>query len=155
MKTSYKNTRGILGFFFRFHEWLDIKRTAIAGQTILEKIKMIFDDAAKNTSSSKQKQEFENIIQEFGLTDSQIKQQAKSLHIWSILLFIFSFVVGAVGIYQLTHNSVRAAIVTFIVMGISFTMSFRYHFLSFQMQQRKLGCSIGEWFKQGLIGREK
>lgn len=155
MKTSYKNTRGIINFFFRFHEWLDIKRTTITGQAILEKIKIIFGNVAHTSRDSKQKQEFEKIIQELGLTAQQITQQAKRLRIWSILLFIFSFVVGAVGVYQLTQGSVRASIVTFIVMGISFTISFRYHFLAFQMQQKKLGCSIREWFKQGLIGREK
>lgn len=155
MKTSYKNTRGIFNFFFRFREWLDIDRTTTTGKTILEKMKIFFGDVVRHSSSEKQKQEFEKVTNEFGLTALQIEQQAKRLRIWSFLLFVFTFVVGAVGVYQFVHSFFRASVVTFIVMGISFTMSFRYNFFAYQMQQRKLGCSVGEWFKKGIIGREK
>ncbi|OGV27748.1 MAG: hypothetical protein A3F18_00745 [Legionellales bacterium RIFCSPHIGHO2_12_FULL_37_14] len=153
MSKSFKHSRGIVGFFFRFSEWLDVERNTSMMQFIAEKARNFFNYVPKNTK--KQHQEFAKAQNEFGLSIKEIDQQAKRLRVWSIILLLFAIVIGAIGVYEFTQGLYLASVVTIIMMGISLIMAFRYHFLGFEMRQRKLGCSFKEWFTQGLMGRKK
>jgi intracellular multiplication protein IcmV len=53
--------------------------------------------------------------------------------------------------YQLFYGSYQAAIVSFIILWIALVLAFRYHFWYFQIKNRKLGCTVYEWYR-GLLG---
>ena len=50
--------------------------------------------------------------------------------------------------YQFFYGSIKAFIVSLVVMLIALVLAFRYHFWYFQIKQRKLGCTFNEWYRR-------
>ena len=58
-------------------------------------------------------------------------------------------------LYNLFYGRYAAVLLSSIVMLLALVIAFRYHFWYFQIQQRKLGCTLSDWFWQGLMGVSK
>lgn len=85
--------------------------------------------------------------------DLMIKQKAL-YHLSMVMLFAASLIFFYAG-YHLFYGTIKATIVSLVVMMIALALAFRYHFWYFQIKQRKLGCTFNEWYKQGLLGEKE
>lgn len=96
---------------------------------------------------------FENAAARFHLDDAHIWQQQRTFFALAVLMVLVA--IGVIGfsvtlfLWGSYHASAAAIGVTCIALG----MAFRYHFWYYQLKSRKLGCSIKEWFQNGLLGR--
>lgn len=98
---------------------------------------------------------FNAAMAELKLSNEDLLIKQKALLRLSILMSAIAVMMLFYMGYQLFYGSFRAAVVSVVVMCIALVLAFRYHFWQFQIKKRKLGCTIHEWYKQGLLGEKE
>ncbi|MCX7115413.1 MAG: type IVB secretion system protein IcmV [Gammaproteobacteria bacterium] len=135
------------GRIFKFRSWLDIERVQDFFAYMCDSSRRLLIPPKKGDTES-----FEAVIKELGLTDHDLQVQANALWWWSMLLLAVSAGIVAITIYHGLYGHLRACILSVLVTMVGLVAAFRYHFLYFQIKTRTLGCPIGTWFKQGVLG---
>jgi intracellular multiplication protein IcmV len=95
---------------------------------------------------------FEAAQKRMQLTEAQLLTQQNSFLRLAYLMAVAAVFLFVYMLYNLIHAYFLASWVTWIVMLLALGLAFRYHFWYFQIKQRKLGCTIREWFRYGLMG---
>lgn len=95
---------------------------------------------------------FEETAKRYQLSDEDLKQRESFLFYMSLLMFIVFLCVVGYAIYMFISQHIRAGIITSSISLVAAAFAFRYHFWHFQIKQRRLGCTIKEWFLLGLLG---
>ena len=132
---------------FNFSRWFDWERTKSSTLYLTDGIKK-FLIPQKHTAT----ESFKAAQKRLELTDSDIIKRQEGLLRLCILMLLFSFSMFFYTIYLLYYFQIKAFIVSFVVMMLGLTLAFRYHFWYFQIEHRKLGCSVKEWFKTSFTG---
>ena len=68
------------------------------------------------------------------------------------MMVVLAVLILMYSVYLFIEGGHKGGIVALVVMFIALVLAFRYHFWYFQIKQRKLGCTIQEWFNHGLKG---
>lgn len=89
------------------------------------------------------------------LSDKELLARQKGLFRLSIMMLVMAFLLLCYAIYQFVFMNIMAGILSIIVMLIACVLAFRYHFWYFQMKSKTLGCTLTQWFKQGLLGDKR
>jgi intracellular multiplication protein IcmV len=55
--------------------------------------------------------------------------------------------------YEIYFGYFLGALLSLVVAFLALALAFRYHFWFFQIKQRRLGCSVSEWFNQTVWRR--
>lgn len=155
MKESYSTTRGLLERVFNVRYWMDLDRAGTGVHYILSQFRQLFSPQNTKISKKNKQEAFDHVQKTFGLSDEVVLKQSRRLRLWAIIMVLFSCALIAVAVHYLRHGLIMASIMSFVMVNIAWVLAFRYHFLSFEMKERRLGCTVGEWFKQGLLGRKK
>jgi intracellular multiplication protein IcmV len=98
---------------------------------------------------------FNNVQQQLNLTDEDLLKRQKALLRLSILMTVIAFFIFLYSGYHFYKGSIWAGILSLVVMMIAAALAFRYHFWYYQIKSRKLGCSIYEWYRKGLLGAKE
>lgn len=98
---------------------------------------------------------FSEAMNRLNLTEEQIQQRAKDFKRLTIIFAIFTVIVFAYAVYLLCVGSLRGFMGALGVTAIVAAYTFRYHFWLFQVQQRKLGCTLRDWWDSGITGGKK
>lgn len=130
--------------------WIDWDRTKSFTRYLINGFKKFFVPQKSKVTES-----FTEAQKRLHLTDNELLAREKGLLRLSILMVVVAIFLLAYSIYFIYCGSVKGVILSLVVMFISLTLGFRYHFWYFQIKKRKLGCSIQEWFKQGLMGDKR
>ena len=137
----------ILSKLINLRLWFDWDRMKSLTFFLWDGIKKFFvPQRATNTET------FAAAKKRLGLTDEVLLSRQKGLLRVSILMVIFAFLFLVYAIYNFCYLNILGGILSLVVMCIALVLGFRYHFWYFQIKERKLGCSIHEWFKQNLMG---
>ena len=97
---------------------------------------------------------FEQAKIRLNLSDKDLLSRQRGLLHLSILMVVFAVGLFIYFIYQLFQLHFLAASLSIIIVLIALVLAVRYHFWYFQIKKRKLGCTLREWYKQGLLGEE-
>jgi intracellular multiplication protein IcmV len=90
-----------------------------------------------------------------GLTEASAEELRKDYLLYAFLLLLISVVSVGFGIYLFYANKSFTGMLLGIAVACLFSaQAFRYHFWSFQIKQRKLGCTFQEW-RDALFGYNK
>lgn len=97
---------------------------------------------------------FEQAIRRLSLTEAdiadRIRQFEYQLSLWLIIfLGVFSY-----SIYLAWSGSLRGFIVGLSVALLVSSQAFRCHFWLFQLRNRKLGCSLSEWWNSKVTAEK-
>lgn len=140
----------VLSRIFNFRYWLDWDRIKSFTLALGNGIKSLFlpEQAAKDES-------FKEAATKLKLTDADLTIKQNALWRLSIIMVAAAALILMYTGYQLFYGTYKAAIVSFVVMLIALVLAFRYHFWSFQIRERKLGCTVKEWYRQGLLGEKE
>lgn len=91
--------------------------------------------------------DFERVVEEQALTDAVLQEKSEK---YKALATLFVFFAGLLLIYTI----ILICLGNFMGMCISAALviyalaqAFRFHFWHFQISQRKLGCSLSEWYR--------
>lgn len=148
-KISNTRIATILKNIFNIRWWIDYDRLKTYTAYLGNGFKKMFVP-----QQAEQNESFETAVKEYNLTEKELFSKQRALYRLSILMALVAlFMLGYAG-YHVFYGSIRATIISVVVMLIALVLAFRYHFWYFQIKQRQLGCSFRQWYKQGLLGEK-
>lgn len=137
----------ILNRLINIRAWADWDRIRSSALFLLNSIKFYFVP-----DKGEMKETFEEAKKRLNLSDADLLERqngflmvCRVMLVWAVLFFIYAM-------YLFYYMSIIGGVLSLVVMFIALTFAFRYHFWSFQIKERQLGCTIHQWFKRGLLG---
>ncbi|CAM2916927.1 type IVB secretion system protein IcmV [Legionella worsleiensis] len=98
---------------------------------------------------------FDLAVNKLKLTDAELQAKQNALFRLSMVMLTVAGLIFFYSGYQLLYGSIKAVVVSLVVMMIALVLAFRYHFWYFQIKHKKLGCTVIEWYKQGILGENE
>lgn len=146
----------VLKRIFKVGVWFDWKRMKSFSLYLANALKLLFLPQELPTRRSDELiKSFEQAQKEQHLTDGDLEERQKALLLNSLLMLCFAVGLLMYALYQFWCAHIKAGLISSVVMGIAFALAFRYHFWYFQIKSRRLGCSVQEWLRNGLLGRKE
>lgn len=145
---SSKKFRAYIKRFFDFKSWVDFNRTKEITNYFLNIFEKFF---VPKKIKPEQVKSFDEVMQELGLTEEDIKKRSLTFQRMYRLMLGGALFFYVYTLYQFLYGSILSVMVAFVLAFLSLTLAFRYHFWFFQIQRRKLGCSIKEWFRANFM----
>ena len=149
-KSSDSRIVKVLGRIFNVRYWFDWERVKAFSLYLTQGFRQLFIPS-KNAKG----QSFKEATRAMHLNEEALLTKQKALWRLSVFMLVLAILIFIYTIYQLLYGSYHAMFVSLVVTLIALTLAFRYHFWYFQIKQKKLGCSIGEWFRQGVLGEKR
>lgn len=155
---SDSKIRSVLKKMINIPAWFDWERTKSVTLYVTSALRRLFiidvEDAVKEKEAA-QTESFETAQKKMNLTDAELVGRQRALLRLSLLMVLISGLIFSYSIYHFINAHFKAGMISLVVMMIAVTLAFRYHFWYFQIKNRKLGCTIQEWFRKGLLGEKK
>tara|TARA_Y100000588_G_scaffold192606_1_gene206625 strand:- start:251 stop:706 length:456 start_codon:yes stop_codon:yes gene_type:complete len=149
-KKKSSRTTHVLKRVFNVRSWLDWVRVKGWAIYFIQAVKKFFVPQPSQPGES-----FAAAMVKYHLTEEDVQSRQRSLQRLSHLMFGIAVLIFIYSVYHLYLFNFLAFLLSFIVMSIALVLAFRYHFWSFQLKQRKLGCTLQEWYNQGLMGKKR
>ncbi|MEE9452512.1 MAG: type IVB secretion system protein IcmV [Gammaproteobacteria bacterium] len=104
---------------------------------------------------SRRQEDLGQAMQRLGLSAQDIKDRTRAFKRLTItmLLVAVGVFLYSVRLFMLQHWLV--ACVSLLFVGLPLAIAFRYHFWYFQLKKGKLGCSLNEWLREGILRRKQ
>lgn len=149
-----KKNESRIGRVFRriinIRAWMDYDRTKAGFVYLKNGFKKLFVPQKATTAEN-----FDEVVKKMNLTENDIRSRQNSLWRLTVFMLVIAGLIFVFAGYHLFNGHLRATLLSLVVMLIALVLAFRYHFWYFQIKERKLGCSIREWFYQGIMGENK
>jgi intracellular multiplication protein IcmV len=100
---------------------------------------------------------YDEAMQRLDLTEADVRTTARLYLIYAISFLVLAVCDFFYGLYLLFHHGAFLGLVlSLAVFALLIAQAFRYHFWYFQIQSRKLGCTIDEWrdYLRNMIKRK-
>ena len=129
--------------FFDPTAWLGWNELSSYNQVIGGTLKTTFTpDETRRTET------FEQALQRLRVTEADLQETAKRYQLYRLIFLLLSIGSLLVGFYYLFAFKTLAGLVLAIAVASLFgAQAFRYDFWYFQIKQRKLGCTVDEWWR--------
>ena len=148
-KNEKSRILNVITRIFNVRSWLDFDRLKAFTLYLVNGFKQMFIPQKKEAKES-----FEQALNRLNIDEKDLDEKKKSLYRLSLLMCSSAAVIFIYMSYQMVFGGIKAVILSFILMLIALVLAFKYHFWYFQIKERKLGCSIAEWYKQGFMGEK-
>ncbi|MBP6918820.1 MAG: type IVB secretion system protein IcmV [Legionellaceae bacterium] len=142
-------SKALLLWFFNPRVWGDWDRSKAISLFFLGMIERFFVLRGK---PKRKAESFEQAVAKFDLDEKTLQEKASGLKRLSYSLLAVAIFLFLYSLYQFCFGSLKGGMIALVEVGIALVLAFRYHFWHFQIQQRKLGCSVKEWFKHSFKG---
>ena len=139
----------IISRIFNVRNWLDFDRLKAFTLYLWNGFKRMFVPQSKEASET-----FDEALKRMNINENDLQNKKKALYRLSILMCVFAACVFIYAVYHIFFGGIKAVLLSFVLMAIALILAFRYHFWYFQIKERKLGCSIQEWYRQGFMGEK-
>lgn len=128
---------------FRINRWLGTDRIKASTQSVRKLAKAAVKTEQEEAIAGKS---FEEVLRHYNMTEDDLKKRIDQGN--KIILFCLggSVLSFAYMIYQFSSQEIIAGIVCGMLTLLMLAYAFREHFNIFQMKQRRLGCTMKEWF---------
>lgn len=150
MKKKSSRIGNVFTHLVNVRAWSDYDRTKSFSSYILNGLKRLFVPQEQETTES-----FEDAMKRMNLTEHDIESKQKSLFRMSLTMIGFAVAVFLYLLFQLFFGSIKAVVVSLVVILIALVLAFRYHFWYYQIKTRTLGCTVQQWYRQGLMGEKE
>lgn len=134
--------------YFDYKAWVDLKRTQEISNYFLNIFKKFF---IPQKSSQIVVRNLDDVIKEMGLTEDDVSKKLVTFKRMYRLMLVAALFFYVYSLYQLIYGGILSVMVAVVIAFVCLTLAFRYHFWSFQIKKRKLGCSIKEWFRESFM----
>jgi intracellular multiplication protein IcmV len=140
-------TVNVFGRIFNVRTWVDFERMKSFTVYLAHGFRKMFVPQQREGGET-----FEEAIVRMNLSEKDLQGRQSALYRLSLLMCVAAIFIFAYGMYHLYYGGYRATIISLAVMLIALSLAFRYHFWYFQIKERKLGCTLQEWYRKGLMG---
>ncbi|WP_119343040.1 hypothetical protein [Facilibium subflavum] len=86
-------------------------------------------------------------LEQHGIDDTKISQNYRLFCFFYKLFFVLSIIVLLYCIYLFETGAYHALLIGLGLLFVLLVHFFKFHFWAFQIQQKKLGCTFGEWWR--------
>ncbi len=119
-----------------------------------ESVKMqtkIMSDSFKSAFKRNKKEKytptsFEDCMQHYNISEADLKKRIKNANYTVSFCMGLSLLTLVSLVYQCMQHSISGAVLSLTLALLLWAMAFREHYNLFQMRERKLGCTVKEWF---------
>ncbi|MFO1258847.1 MAG: type IVB secretion system protein IcmV [Gammaproteobacteria bacterium] len=133
-------------FDVRVDRWMSFSALKENTQNTKSLIKDVF-----TPEKAQRKETFEQAMARLKLSEADLAQRKKEFtHLFSFFLILGLSIVGY-AIYMAFTARYMVSFISLCVALYAFAQSFRFHFWLFQIKNRKLGCTIQEWFHSKIL----
>jgi intracellular multiplication protein IcmV len=132
-----------------FPKWMDAKRLKHQGKYISEVGKSLFVPQQR-----KQQETFEEAIARLQITETKLQENYRFFRIFCGISLILTLLILGYSFYLFYLAAWYGALVSLVLSGITLASAVRYHFWMYQIKQRRLGCSLTEWFQKSILGKK-
>ncbi len=141
------------GFFSGFNakRWVGMDQIKRSGGTVKD---LYADLYKKKGDEVPRKETFEECVQRYGLSEKDIQKKMKIFQLLAVGFFIGSFFVFAYTVFLFSTGMFLAGMVSLMLTFLLWAYAFREHFNYYQMKQRRLGCTVQEWFSSIVKGNK-
>jgi intracellular multiplication protein IcmV len=146
---SGSKTGKVFRRIFNFRSWSDWDRTKSSSQYVKDMLKKLFVIQPKVEES---RETFAEAVERLKLTQADLEIRQNGLLRSTIIMAFIAFFFFMYVIYQVVYGTLLSGLASFSITLIALALAFRYHFWYYQIKQQKLGCTVREWFKQGILG---
>lgn len=146
-KSSHSRVKRLFTALFNVKSWIDLERIRSAYRYLVEQASTYFIP-----QKEQKKESFDLAKERLKLSDQDILARQKGLLRLTQVMLAMAFLIFIYALYNLFYAYYPALIVSIMVMMLALVMAFRYHFWYFQIKHQRLGCSLHEWFMQGILG---
>lgn len=157
-KKSNHRILGILSRILNVRTWSDWDRMKSFTLFVGSVYSSLFIFNTKKNSDNEHlalTESFNAAQEKLKLTDADLLARQKALLRLSIFMPVLALFIFFYSVYHLYCGGYLAGLLSLVVMMISLTLAFRYHFWYYQIKSRQLGCSLREWFRNGLLGKKE
>lgn len=127
---------------FRVDRWLNLQMLKNTTTYLVSETKNLF-----TVEQAEKTENFDQAVVRLELTPNFIDAQARRYLYLTCFFLVAAVLLLLYGIYIALHHNFMGACISFSLMIYVLSCAFRFHFWYFQMKQKKLGCSLQEWFK--------
>ncbi|WP_298624139.1 type IVB secretion system protein IcmV [uncultured Legionella sp.] len=138
---------------FNIRAWSDWDRLKAFTLYLKNGFKRLF--VPQKITDAKSVESFDDVKSRLKLSDAELLIKQNALLRLSIFMLVFAAMVVVYVGYQFVYGSFRAGLLSLVVTLIALVLAFRYHFWYYQIKHRKLGCTIKEWYRHGLLGEKE
>lgn len=119
-------------------------------KTIIQLFKKIFFITAPQTSN-KNNNNFTKSYNKYIKTPEILESKKQSFALLALLHLTISVIFFLYGVsFGFTTNNIGSSILCISISFLALTFAFRYHFWLFQLNNKKLGCSLKEWLNNKI-----
>lgn len=127
---------------FKVNKWFGIDQVKDSSKNFLNLGRSVFIP-----QQSDHVETFEQAMQRLNITEAELKQRQKEFTRLMIVYLLISIAIFCYSIYIVVeHKNLMGFMMGFAVTLYSLTYVFRYHFWIYQIKNKKLGCTLREWF---------
>lgn len=152
-KQKKSRIAGLMRSVFNIRSWIDYDRLRSFTSYLMVGIKRMFVPQKVDNPDAGKK--FDEMVERMNLSEESLQTKARSLYRLALIMGSVAGLIFAYALYHLVLGNWKATIISLVVTAIALVLAFRYHFWYFQIRQRKLGCSLHEWYREGLLGESK
>lgn len=129
-----------------FQKWASvdqIKSNAVIVGRILGKVFKFYGTPGKATQ---ERETFEESVARYELSEADLQRKMKELLRVVIFCLGLSLATIFMACFQFSNGHTVAGLTCLMLTLVLWAQAFREHFNYFQIKQRRLGCTIKEWF---------
>ncbi len=133
--------------FLDFPTWMGAKDIKANTAMLFSAIKTIF-----TYNKPSQKETFAAAMIRLGLTENDLVQSSKQYKYMAVIYLGLAIITLLYAIFLLVKQHYLGGVPALCITLLFLVLAFRNHFWFFQIRQRKLGCTVREWFNY-IIGK--
>lgn len=100
---------------------------------------------------AEKEESFEQAKKRMKLSEEELEKRRKNFLRQFFLFLIGALLILAYSVYSFSQGSWGAGIVSFLMTGLLLIHGLRAHFWAFQIKNRKLGCTLNEWWNNKIV----
>jgi intracellular multiplication protein IcmV len=127
--------------FVNFPAWMGLKQISSSGKNIKETATALL----RQTKSTRQ-ETFEEAVKRLGLNEQILKQRQQMFFRMAVAYSVMALALFSYAVYLLITDHFAAGFMSLVLTVVLLTLAFRQHFWYFEIKQRRLGCTVKEWF---------
>lgn len=104
--------------------------------------------------NAKRKETFQESLVRLGITEADLEQRKKEFFRLVVIYTLIGLSIIFYGIYMAIQQHFAAGLISICLSLFAFGQAFRFHFWLFQVQHRKLGCTLKEWLNSSVSGEK-
>ncbi len=135
--------RTLSSTFFDVPRWVNAKQYVETNKTLYARIKDSF-----RIATPEREETFEAAIHRLKLSGQDLQERLAANQRGLTIMLVFIVLLCFYGFYLIFHGSITGTLIALAVIVLSAVRAFQYSFWSFQIKNKRLGCTFRDWLQR-------